>query len=166
MATVQSSASQSGNAAATRHPGGVDTLLARLDNKVQQTGPGRWLACCPAHDDRSPSLSIRELDDGRVLIHCFTGCSTGDVLAAVGMEFCDLYPANSWSIGHANPERRPFNATDVLKAISMEVAVIAAAGGSMQEQRLLSNDDWERLALAVNRLHSALTLIDGGHCHG
>lgn len=54
-------------------------LLARLD-AVKPTGPGRWLARCPAHEDRSPSLSIRELDDGRTFVHCFAGCYALEVL--------------------------------------------------------------------------------------
>ncbi|MDE2264100.1 MAG: hypothetical protein KGL45_16380 [Gammaproteobacteria bacterium] len=59
------------------------TVLDRLDG-VRQSGPGRWLARCPAHEDRSPSLSIRELDDGRVLLHDFGGCDTQAVLDALG----------------------------------------------------------------------------------
>jgi len=42
---------------------------------VKQTASDRWLACCPSHPDRSPSLSIRKLDDGRVLVHDFGGCA-------------------------------------------------------------------------------------------
>jgi DNA primase len=51
----------------------VDAFLDKL-TKVKRTGNGTWLACCPAHEDRSPSMSVRELDDGRVLVHCFAGC--------------------------------------------------------------------------------------------
>jgi DNA primase len=40
------------------------------------------MACCPAHDDRNPSLSIREAD-GKILLHCHAGCSQGDVIAAL-----------------------------------------------------------------------------------
>ena len=43
--------------------------------QAQPTGAGRWKARCPAHNDRSPSLSIREGDDGRVLVLCRAGCS-------------------------------------------------------------------------------------------
>jgi len=43
----------------------IDALLSRLA-KARQSGTGRWVACCPAHDDKRPSLSIRELDDARV----------------------------------------------------------------------------------------------------
>jgi 5S rRNA maturation endonuclease (ribonuclease M5) len=41
-----------------------------------------WMAICPGHDDRSPSLSIREVD-GKVLLHCHAGCNQADVIAAL-----------------------------------------------------------------------------------
>ena len=50
----------------------ADALLSRLDG-VKKTGHGQWIARCPAHEDRSPSLSIAEKDD-RVLVHCHAGC--------------------------------------------------------------------------------------------
>ena len=64
-------------------------LLNRLE-KVRSTGEGSYIACCPAHDDRTPSLSIKECDDGRLLVHCFAGCPTSDVLMAVGLSLGDL----------------------------------------------------------------------------
>jgi len=69
----------------------VDNLLSRLD-RVKKTARADWVACCPAHDDRSPSLTISETADGRVLIHDFGGCSPAEVLAAVGLDFTDLFP--------------------------------------------------------------------------
>lgn len=45
---------------------------------------------CPAHEDRSPSLSVRAVDD-RVLVHCFGGCAVDEVLAAVGWVRRDLF---------------------------------------------------------------------------
>jgi putative DNA primase/helicase len=41
-----------------------------------------WMAKCPAHDDRNPSLSIREAD-GKVLPHCHAGCRQRDVIDAL-----------------------------------------------------------------------------------
>jgi len=71
--------------------GPADKLLNRLDG-LRDNGRGRWMARCPAHDDRSPSLSIRETDDGIILLRCFAGCSAADMLAAVGLELRDLFP--------------------------------------------------------------------------
>jgi CHC2 zinc finger len=44
---------------------------------------GSWMACCPAHDDRKPSLSIRESNDGKVLVRCHAGCKQHQVIAAL-----------------------------------------------------------------------------------
>lgn len=50
-----------------------------------------WIARCPAHQDRSPSLSVREGRDGRVLLKCFAGCSVEAVCAALGIRVSDLF---------------------------------------------------------------------------
>ena len=55
----------------------IDTLLSRL-YKVKKTGSGNWMACCPAHDDKNPSMTIAEKADGVILINCFAGCVTLD----------------------------------------------------------------------------------------
>ena len=49
---------------------------------VRKIAEGRWLACCPAHDDKNPSLSISQISD-KVLVHCFAGCEQWDVLQAL-----------------------------------------------------------------------------------
>src|SRR5215510_11854846 len=64
-------------------------FLSRLDGVQKHTG--YWMARCPAHDDRTPSLKISEGDDGRILLNCFTGCATGAVLAALGLTMVDLF---------------------------------------------------------------------------
>jgi hypothetical protein len=58
--------------------------------KLRSTGPGRWTACCPAHEDRTPSLSIRLTRD-RWLFHCHAqGCDFRDIMRAVGLTDVDL----------------------------------------------------------------------------
>ena len=44
---------------------------------------GGWMARCPAHDDSTPSLALRDAEDGRVLIHCHAGCDQKSVIAAL-----------------------------------------------------------------------------------
>lgn len=66
----------------------VEEVLGRLHG-VRRSGSG-WMARCPAHADRSPSLSIREAG-GRILIHCFAGCSIEAVCDALQIKLRDLF---------------------------------------------------------------------------
>ena len=68
----------------------VDQILPRLHG-VRRCGSG-WIALCPAHRDRSPSLSIAERG-GRILLHCFAGCARAVILAGLGLTSGDLWPA-------------------------------------------------------------------------
>lgn len=132
----------------------ADALLSRLA-RVRETGHGRWLACCPAHDDRSPSLSIRELPDGRILLHDFAGCETGDVLAAIGLTVADLFP-DAVPVHRARPSSSRIAADDLLLLIDSEVAVIVLAAAHIIEHKTLTEPDWQRIAEAHHRIsHSA-----------
>jgi DNA primase len=51
-----------------------------------------WMMKCPAHDDRSASLSIREGNGGCVLLHCFAGCTLDAILSALELSKRDLFP--------------------------------------------------------------------------
>ena len=84
----------------------LDNLLSRLD-KVRQSG-GEWTALCPAHDDKNPSLGIKESDNGVLLVKCHVGCATRDIMAAVGLGLPDLYPEHlrkgRKGAGYSDPE--------------------------------------------------------------
>jgi len=68
----------------------VVALLERHGCNPRRAGAG-WVALCPAHDDRRPSLSVSEGPDGRILLYCFGGCPTQHVLAAMGLRWSDLF---------------------------------------------------------------------------
>lgn len=75
----------------------LDQFLAVSGLKgLRRSGDG-YLANCPAHRDRTPSLSIGQGDDGRILLHCWAGCQTREVAAALGLAWSDLFPATSRS---------------------------------------------------------------------
>ena len=72
----------------------IDLALSKLD-RVKAAGPGKWMACCPAHEDRTPSLSVSAGEDGRVLLNCFAGCPVENVLAGTGLQWGDLHASPS-----------------------------------------------------------------------
>lgn len=75
----------------------LNEFLGRFQG-VRRNSPG-WMALCPAHEDRTPSLSIRE-DGGKALLHCHAGCRTEDILTAVGLTMADLFQE------FPNPQRK------------------------------------------------------------
>lgn len=69
----------------------TQSILSRLQ-QVKPTGAGKWSACCPSHNDKTPSLSISTGNDGRTLVNCFSGCTTENIVAALGLKMVDLFP--------------------------------------------------------------------------
>lgn len=57
---------------------------------VKERGPEQATAQCPAHDDGNPSLSVTQGAEN-ALIHCFAGCQTADIMAALNLDLRDLY---------------------------------------------------------------------------
>ena len=128
----------------------VETLLNRLD-KVRQTGPGKWIARCPAHQDKSPSLSV--LDTGtRTVIHCFAGCEAEDVLAAVGLGWRDLYRDEWQASGEAAAHKRVNLKFDPLE---IERKVIAIAVARLEAGDDLNSYDLARYEIALERVKGA-----------
>lgn len=132
----------------------ITELLSRLE-KVTRRHRKCWQARCPAHEDHSPSLALRELDDGRVLVHCFAGCTVYEIVNAVGLELADLFPRLEILQTKVQPQRKPFSADDILRCIAFEALVVAAAA-TTRLAGPLSDTDHNRLMLAVTRIHEAL----------
>lgn len=132
-------------------------LISRL-SKARSTGRGTWVACCPAHDDKSPSMTVRECDDGRWLIHCFAGCEPLAILDAVGLTFDDLFPE---PLQPSKPMRRPFPAADVLECLSMESSIVAMVGDRVQKGLPIVESDMSRLRVAIGRIEEGRRLANG-----
>ena len=69
----------------------LDQFVTKVQLQGLHRSTGGYLAICPAHPDHSPSLSITAGNDGRILLHCWAGCATADVLAALGLGWSDLF---------------------------------------------------------------------------
>lgn len=69
----------------------IEDFLSRLKG-VTSDGKGGWMACCPAHDDKNPSMHVNVGNDGRILVKCYAGCTTSAICAALGIKMRDLMP--------------------------------------------------------------------------
>lgn len=135
----------------------MTSILERLDG-VRKTGSDKYVARCPAHADKTPSLSVREMSDGRVLIHCFGGCETADILAAVGLTFRDVMPER---VGDFPRVRPAFTSSDALQALSREAGFVAIAVADLAERKNFTPEDQARIAVAAGRIAAAVEFIHG-----
>lgn len=134
----------------------VDRLLSRLEC-VKQTGPDRWIARCPAHDDRHPSLSVRETGDGTLLVRCWAGCSAAEVVHSASLTLRDLFPTTT-ADHHRGPlpKRSRWDRADVWRCVAHEAAVSAVAASAAAGGATITPEDAERAWLAADRLADAL----------
>ena len=140
-------------------------LLSRLD-RVRKAGSG-WSARCPAHEDRSASLSVSTGTDGRLLVHCFAGCAIGDVLGAIGMTVSDLFVHR---LRDASPEARrearrlaiQADWSAALGVLEREAGVVLIAGLDLANGKSLEPNDHGRLTLAIERISAARRVLAGG----
>jgi hypothetical protein len=123
----------------------IDTLLSRV-HKLKKTGDGKWLACCPAHDDKSPSLAIKLADD-RILIHCFAGCDISAIVSTLELELSDLMPESK---RHSRPDnKRPkFNKSEMFDRIVEESAILIVAIRQIFKGAPLNDNDMARVVKA------------------
>ena len=124
-------------------------LLARLHG-VRKSGPDRWMAKCPAHEDSSPSLSVRAAEDGRTLVNCMAGCEAGAVVGAVGLTLRDLFPAGN--ISAASGQRFQVPVADVLAALEVEALTVAVIATDLAKGAELTEELKRRLMFAAGRI--------------
>jgi putative DNA primase/helicase len=126
---------------------------------------GTWMARCPAHDDREPSLSITDARNGKVLVRCHAGCDQHDVIAALrarGAWERERSPMRLASTIHRQPSLERDD--EVIKRTAAALAIWRAsrsAEGTPVETYLRSRG----LAITVPpsvRFHASLKHPSGG----
>lgn len=98
----------------------AEDLLARLE-RVRKSGPRSWSARCPSHADKGPSLRVTDTDDGKILIHCFAGCSPAEIVGAIGVNLSDLFPPRNAAEARVYSQQRFVKGT--LKELQQELWV-------------------------------------------
>jgi hypothetical protein len=141
-----------------------DRLLDRLEG-VQHHGKG-CRAICPACGGKSRKLSLTQADDGRVLLHCFAGCSPHDVLAAVGLTVNDLFvrriessmtPAQKRELREYAKQSQWRAALD---ALQLEIGVVHIAARQVSAGQSLAPDDLLRVGIACDRIRDARSVLN------
>ena len=126
----------------------VEAILSMLEG-VKSSGANRWMALCPVHGDKSPSMGIKECSDGTVLMNCFAcGANGMEIAEAAGVSISELFPPDSSRPTGPTREQRSTIETD---KVIMLIYDADKRGG--REQTLA---DYKRYTLAKER-HAAMT---------
>ena len=121
-------------------------IIANFE-KLRRLGGNKWMARCPHHDDRNPSLSITRTED-RWLLHCFAGCATEDILATVNLAWKDICP-NQPELTAATMQKRKLLAVD---EHDVALNVLKIARNALARGEKLSFEDLVILNLAMERI--------------
>lgn len=104
----------------------TENMLNHLSG-VKVTGAGKWQAQCPSHDDKSPSLSVKETNDGTLLLRCWAGCNASEIVGAMGLGLSDLFPKVDHSFQARTPSRALIEARQQERIVGQEQGYIEAA---------------------------------------
>jgi hypothetical protein len=146
----------------------VDPLaqfLSRLD-RVRKCGAG-YIARCPAHEDKTASLSVTAGDDGRVLLHCFSGCPALEVIAAVRLTVADLFVRKLTSEmtfaerAALREHARQAQWSAALNVLGLEATIALLAARDIRAGAVLDDEDFQRLRLACQRIDAAKEVLCG-----
>lgn len=84
----------------------IRDFLSRLQVESGPNGSGEYMCRCPAHDDKTASLCVRDGEKG-IVLKCQAGCTTESVVAALGLKMRDLFRENNGTSGNTHPPSNP-----------------------------------------------------------
>ena len=136
------------------HP--ITDVLSRLE-RVKKAG-GSFLACCPAHDDRHPSLRIVETNAQVVLLRCWVGCSAREIVNAIGLELRNLFPATpKHSRGKSAKQKRLISGEIVEHA-----QLVAQIGRNWEQQGITLAERDQKVLIHARIIVNGYGAGDGG----
>jgi hypothetical protein len=129
----------------------IEKVLSRLENPKQRRD-GQWSARCPAHEDKNPSLSVCETENGSVLAKCFAGCSFERIFACLDLDISEAFPPRNKSGREPRQTPRLITASQALEILNTEANFVAVCGNNLAHGLTLNKADLERLNKSAGRI--------------
>lgn len=144
----------------------IERVLAALPT-AKSAGDRKWKACCRAHEDKNPSLSIWLDNQSNVGVKCHSGCTTEEIATSLGIEVRDLFADSERR--EREPDRKPSKA--FAKAADA-VAALEAQHGKRSATWIYANAQGEPVGVIVRWDHAhgktirPVSRTPGGWIHG
>lgn len=107
----------------------LETVLSKLKD-VRRVRKCQWTACCPAHPDQNPSLSIGLGRNDKVLLNCFAGCSFSEICEAANLDPRELAGSSNGDAGSRSAELRKNAYASAEQAVEALPAIVGRTKGS------------------------------------
>jgi len=131
----------------------VDHILDQLES-VRRIKPDQWVACCPAHEDSTPSLAIRDTGD-KLLMRCYAGCTFQEIADALGMHPREFFrDSKEPKSGIPGVSRR-----DIYRDLTVELMTAYVVTRDRAEGKQIAANDVEREKLAWQRISKAMGVL-------
>jgi hypothetical protein len=130
----------------------IDNLLSQLD-KVKSNGSGKWLALCPAHADKRPSLAVKLTDDDKILLKCWCGCDVESIVSSIGLTLADLMPERPQGYDRTRARVPKFSKSEMFDRLLHESIILSLAIRQLMSGKELSQAD-------IASVHKAESIID------
>ena len=141
----------------------IADILPKLEKVKAGRGRGQWLACCPAHQDRDPSLALKELSDGMVMLHCWSGCDAREIVNAIGLDMRSLYPPEPEPIQGRNvkPAMPHWRRQQFVDFLNFERLIMAIVRADFKAGRFISKVNLTRYFESVYRIRKIEGVLHG-----
>lgn len=125
----------------------IDNLLSRLE-KVKSTARYKWIACCPAHADKRPSLAVKLTDDDKILLKCWTGCDVESIVSSIGLTLSDLMPEKPQGYDRTRARVPRFSKSEMFDRLLHESIILGLGIRQLLNGKELSPTDIESIGKA------------------
>jgi len=121
---------------------------------VRPKGQNQWMACCPAHDDHDPSLSVTEHQD-RVLIKCWAGCDAISIVNSLGLTLGDLFhEKHDYTPPHAFAQREMRDKQSIRGRVEKARQYLAIATAAIKRGEMVTESEINKCRQAKKFLES------------
>lgn len=128
---------------------------------VKATGPNKWMARGLCHDDKSPSVGIKLINDEKIIFHCFAGCSAEEVLSSIGATWEDVFPdrikaryhgVDGYDRYRARKEAPRFSRYELFPKLVLEARILHTAMEDMRKGVIHTPADTYRIHVAMETI--------------
>lgn len=139
----------------------LEKILSKLTNP--RPSGDSWRADCPNGHESKGSLSVKQCENGSVLLHCHAGCGPQEVMRELGLTLADLYDrpigTNPRFSRQSPAEIKEYHWKVAFRYLPEELRIVSIGSQDVREGKSLNDVDQARFELACERIRTAMETL-------